>query len=84
MTPTEKAKTAVELLKEAVLEVLRTHPQGLTHAEIVKILDIPSDFKGNQKNYLSWSVLGLLINAGKITRDASKRYTLPASSAAKS
>jgi len=59
----------VEMLKEAVLEVLLAHPEGLRHADIVNILDIRSDYLGKQKNYLSWSVVGLLINAGKIRRE---------------
>lgn len=46
MTPREKAQAAVKALKEAVLEVLVEHPQGLRHADIVTILDIPSDYLG--------------------------------------
>jgi hypothetical protein len=68
MTPSEKAQAAVEMLKEAVLEVLSAHPEGLRHADIVNMLDIRSDYSGRQKNYLSWSVVGLLMNAGKIRR----------------
>jgi len=74
--PTEKAKRGVELLKEAILELLLAHPEGLRHSEIVTTLDIPSDYLGNQKNYLSWSVVGLLMNEGKLVRSGSK-YFLP-------
>ncbi len=68
MTPREKAKAAVAMLEQAVIEVLEASPDGLRHADIVRLLDIPSDYLGNQKNYLSWSVVGLLMNAGKIQR----------------
>ena len=73
MTPREKAKSGVKLLEEAVLELLTAHPEGLRHADIVRALDIPSDYLGNQKNYLSWSVMGLLMNARRIRR-AGNRY----------
>ena len=51
--------------KEAVLDFLAQH-QGVRHSEIVKALGLESDFEGNQKNYLSWSILGLLVNEKKI------------------
>ncbi len=68
MTPREKAKAAVLMLEEAVLELLDANPGGLRHTDIVRQLDIPSDYLGNQKNYLSWSVVGLLMNSGRIQR----------------
>jgi len=74
MTPREKAQAAVEKLKEAVLEVLSAHPEGLRHADILKILDIHSDYLGRQRNYLSWSVVGLLMNAGQIRREGNKYF----------
>lgn len=74
MTPREKAQTAVVMLKEAVIEILEANPEGLRHAEIVKHLDIASDYLGNQKNYLSWSVVGLLMNAKKIERLGNKYF----------
>ena len=75
MTSREKAHAAVEMLKEAVLEVLSAHPEGLRHIDICTILDIRSDYLGRQRNYLSWSVVGLLINAGKIRRVGDRYFT---------
>jgi hypothetical protein len=74
MTPREKAQSAVEMLKEAVLEVLSTHPEGLRHVDIVTVLDIHSDYLGRQRNYLSWSVVGLLMNAGRIRRKGDRYF----------
>jgi hypothetical protein len=74
MTPSEKAKAGVELLKEAIADLLAAHPDGLRHIDIVRLLDIPSDYRGKQKNYLSWSVVGLLINAKKIRRTGNLYY----------
>lgn len=66
MAPRDKAHSGVELLKQAVLDLLGASDKALTHAEIVNALDIPSDFEGTGRNYLSWSVLGLLVNAGQV------------------
>jgi len=74
ITPREKAQAGVEMLKEAVLEVLLAHPEGVRHIEIVNILDLYSDYLGRQRNYLSWSVVGLLMNAGKIRREGDKYF----------
>ena len=73
MNPRNKAKFAVELLKEAVLQVLTESQAPMSHADILKRLDIPSDFEGKSQNYLSWSVLGLLVNDGAIRYEGENR-----------
>ena len=76
----EKAQRGLQLLKEAVLDELRSSARPMTHAELVRHLEIQSDFEGNGRNYLSWSILGLLVN-GDLVRyrgDGQKRvYYLP-------
>ncbi|MBB6328258.1 hypothetical protein FHS59_003901 [Algoriphagus iocasae] len=62
----EKSIYAVSLLKEAILEVIKQNPEGIINNEIARLLKLESDFEGNQKNYLSWSVVGLLVNEGKV------------------
>jgi uncharacterized protein len=79
MTNTEKAQAGVNLIKEAILDYLRDHPNGATNAEIVRELGLESDFEGENHNYLSWSVIGLLVNEGKIRyerRARSRHYFL--------
>ena len=66
MSPKEKSIYAVSLLKEAILEVIKQNPEGIINNDIARFLKLESDFEGNQKNYLSWSVLGLLVNEGKV------------------
>jgi hypothetical protein len=66
MTPQEKAKAGVEHLKEAILDYLLQKPSGVRHSEIVQDLGLESDYEGSQKNYLSWSVLGLLLAEGRV------------------
>ena len=73
--PRKQAQEGLSLLKEAILILLAENPGGLTNAEIAGMLDIHSDYQGSQKDYLSWSVLGLLLNEGKIVREA-RRYFL--------
>jgi hypothetical protein len=70
MNPPEKARAGLGLLKEAVCDYLAQHPDGRTNADVARDLQLESDFQGQQKNYLSWSVLGLLVNEGKVRYDA--------------
>jgi hypothetical protein len=75
VTPHEKAQRGLSLLKEAVLEVLGNHPEGLQNAQIADLLGLRSDYKGANKDYLSWSVLGLLFNSAQVERKG-RRYSL--------
>ena len=74
--PRQQAQQGLMLLKEAILSVLAQETDGLTNAEIARLLDIRSDYKGAAKDYVSWSVLGLLLNEGRIVRRG-RRYFLP-------
>ncbi len=71
---TEKAQLGLEFLKEAILEVAAANPTGVTNAQIVNHLGLHSDYNGEQKNYLSWSVLGILMREGRV---AMERQTTP-------
>ena len=66
MSALEKSKQAVSLLKDAVIETIRQNPSGIGNSDIARLLQLESDFEGSQKNYLSWSVIGLLVNEGKV------------------
>ena len=74
MKPNEKAQKGLKLLEEAILEILAQKSDGLRNAEIAEILEIHSDYLGEQKDYLSWSVLGLLLNEGKVVRKGNKYF----------
>lgn len=58
------AQMGLALLKEAILSELASGP--LSNADLVHRLAIPSDFEGENRNYLSWSVLGLLVGEGLV------------------
>lgn len=74
--PRTQAHQGLNLLKSAIMAIIAQYDKGLTNAEIANFLDIRSDYQGAQKDYLSWSVLGLLLNEGKIIRKG-RRYFLP-------
>jgi len=64
----EKAQLALSLLKEAVLELAQANAKGVTNADVCHSLGLHSDYAGGSKDYLSWSVLGLLMKEGRIKR----------------
>jgi hypothetical protein len=64
----EKAVRGLTLLKESILELLRDHPEGLRNTDIARTLTLESDHQGNQRDYLTYSILGLLLKEGKIDK----------------
>jgi hypothetical protein len=69
----ERAQIGLLLLKTAVLELAQANPAGITNAEAAKTLGLQSEYSGGSKDYLSWSVLGLLMREGKIVRRSPSR-----------
>jgi hypothetical protein len=70
----EKAQMSLQMLKDAVLELAIANEPGLTNSDIAHTLGLQSDYLGGSKDYLSWSILGLLMREGKLTRVAAKRH----------
>ncbi len=68
----EKAQVGLDLLKDAVLDLARANPDGITNGETASVLGLKSDYGGGVKDYLSYSVLGILMREGKVERDAEK------------
>ena len=64
----ERAQLGLEFLKAAILELAKANPGGITNSDAASLLGLRSDYNGKQKDYLSYSVLGLLIREGKIER----------------
>lgn len=80
MGSTQKAQQALDAMKAAILEQLSQHPDGVGNSEIARKLGLESDFQGKQKNYLTWSVIGLLVNEGRVVfekRGHNVFYKLP-------
>lgn len=64
----ERAQLGVSLLKQAVLEFAQANSAGVTNAEVASQLGLRSEYAGGSKDYLSYSVLGLLLREGKLQK----------------
>jgi hypothetical protein len=71
----ERAQLGLQLLKGAVLEFARANKRGITNSDAASLLGLRSDYGGGSKDYLSYSLLGLLMRDGLLKRDGlSKRH----------
>jgi hypothetical protein len=55
----EKAQLGLQLLKDAILEFTAANKDGVGNSDVASLLGLRSDYRGKQKDYLSYSVLGL-------------------------
>ena len=69
----EKAQVALALLKDAVLELAKANPNGISNSDAASLLGLRSDYGGGSKDYLSYSVLGILMREGKLERSATNK-----------
>ena len=67
----EKAQLGLSMLKESVFQLIKANDDGLSNSDVASVLGLRSDYNGNQKDYLSYSVLGLLLRERKILREKS-------------
>lgn len=72
------AQKGLELIEEAIIRLLEHNPQGLRNVEITDALGLRSDFQGGHRNYLTYSVLGILLDIGKVVRDEENRRYIKA------
>ena len=68
----ERAQLGLELVKAAILELAEANSGGVTNADTASVLGLRSDYQGQQKDYLSYSVLGLLIREHRIRREGTR------------
>lgn len=61
------ASGALKEMEEAVLALLGNY-NGLTNSEIAEKLELRCSHEGGQKNYLTYSVLGILMEKGKVEK----------------
>ena len=67
----EKAQIGLGLLKSAVLELARANAAGISNSDTASVLGLRSDYGGGSKDYLSYSILGLLMRDGLLRRESS-------------
>lgn len=65
----EKAQIGLSLIKEAILELAKANVDGVTKADVAKALGLQSDYAGGSKDYLSFSLIGILMRNGLLSRD---------------
>jgi hypothetical protein len=70
----ERAQLGLRTLKEAVLELAMANSDGVTNSDVSHTLGLQSDYLGGSKDYLSWSLLGLLMREGRLKRVDKKRH----------
>lgn len=68
----EKAAIGLSLIKDAIVEMAKANVDGVTNADCSKALGLQSNYRGGAKDYLSFSVLGLLLEEGRLKRDDEK------------
>ena len=69
----EKAQLGLILLKEAILELAKANPNGISNSDAASLLGLRSDYGGGSEDYLSYSLLGILMREGKVERLASSK-----------
>jgi len=67
----ERAQLGLEFLKSAICELAAANPEGISNSDAASLLGLRSDYRGKQTDYLSYSVLGLLLRENKIERSTS-------------
>jgi len=70
----EKAQMGLGILKSAVMELAKANPEGIKNSDAAKYLGLQSDYGGGSKDYLSYSVLGLLMKEGRMQRNEKKKH----------
>ena len=65
----ELAQLGLKILKSSVYRLVRENgKKGIQNSSTARVLGLNSDYLGNQKDYLSYSILGLLLREDKIER----------------
>jgi hypothetical protein len=70
----EKAQMALDLVKAAVMELAKANPTGIKNSDAAKYLGLQSDYGGGSKDYLSYSIIGLLLKEGRLARNQNRKH----------
>ena len=62
----EKAQLGLKLLKDSISLLSEENPNGITNSDCAHYLGLQSDNEGNQQDYLTYSILGLLLKEGSL------------------
>ena len=70
----EKAQMGLDFIKSAIMELAKANPSGIKNADAAKYLGLQSDYGGGSKDYLSYSILGILMKEGHMVRNEKKKH----------
>lgn len=70
----EKAQLRLELLKSALMEFAKANPTGISNSDAAKYLGLQSDYGGGSKDYLSYSLIGLLMKESRLQRTPNRKH----------
>lgn len=70
----EKAQMGLEFIKSAIMELAKANPAGIKNSDAAKYLGLQSDYGGGSKDYLSYSILGILMKEGRMIRNEMKKH----------
>ncbi|MFS1425291.1 GIY-YIG nuclease family protein [Shewanella sp. 10N.286.48.B5] len=62
----EKAQLGLKLLKDSIISLSEENPEGIYNSDCAHYLGLQSDHNGNQQDYLTYSILGILLKEGII------------------
>lgn len=71
----DKAQIGINLLKDALEEFAEANPDGITNSDAAHYLGLQSDNDGKQQDYLTYSVLGILLKENRVisVKEGSRR-----------
>jgi hypothetical protein len=72
----EKAQMALELLKASIMELASANQNGISNSDAAKYLGLQSNYGGGSRDYLSYSVIGLLMEEGRLARNQNKKHVV--------
>lgn len=72
----ERAQIGIDMLKSATVEFIKANPEGIKNNELAKYLDLQSDNNGKQKDYLTYSILGILMKENIIFKTEDSKYKI--------
>lgn len=69
----EKAQMGLDLIKASIVELAKAN-DGIKNADAAKYLGLQSDYKGGSKDYLSFSIIGILLREQTLQRQEDGKY----------
>ena len=73
----ERSSVGREILCQAVLDLIEANAEGVSNSDVASILALRSEHLGGAKDYLSYSLLGILLSRNAIQKVGSRYLPAP-------